>query len=88
MITIILAILVVFLFYLGNKWITKNAYHDPIEDTFYIHERLNGDSERTPDLDCGIYEDEHSPIQLDFDKSLKITTLQNELRKSENETKL
>jgi hypothetical protein len=74
MITIILAILVVFLFYRINRWITKNAYHDPIENTFYIHEILHGDP------------DEHDPQNLDFDKSLKIATLQNELRNiNENE---
>ena len=76
MITIILAILVVFLFYLGNKWITKNAYHDPVEDTFYIHEHLHGDPETEVD--------DHSPENLDLDKSLKLTKLQNELRKTDN----
>jgi hypothetical protein len=68
MITIILAILVVFLFYRINRWITKNAYHDPIENTFYIHEHLHGDP------------DEHSPENLDFDKSLKSAKLQKDLR--------
>jgi cell division protein FtsX len=68
MITIILAILIVFLFYLGNRWITKNAYHDPIENTFYIHERLHGDP------------DEHDPQNLDLDNSLKMAKLQKDLR--------
>ena len=73
--TIILAILVVFLFYLGNKWITKNCYHDPPNNTFYIHERLHGD----PEID------EHSPENLDFDKSLKSVILRNKLKKIESE---
>jgi hypothetical protein len=77
MITIILAVLVVFLFYLGNKWITKNCYTDPPNQTFFIHERLHGDPEKEVD--------EHSPEHIDLDKSLKIINLRNKLKKIESE---
>jgi hypothetical protein len=72
---IILAILVVFAFYLINKWLTKNCYTNPIEDTFFIHERLHGDPEKEVD--------EHDPSNLDLDKSLKMSKLQSQLRETE-----
>jgi hypothetical protein len=64
MANIILGILIIAVFWGINRWLKKNTYHDPKENTaFYYHDISHG----TPDL--GIYEDEHSPSQLDFDKS-------------------
>jgi hypothetical protein len=80
MANIILGILIIAVFWGISRWLKKNTYHDPKENTaFYYHDISHG----TPDL--GIYEDEHSPSQLDFDKSLKSAILRTKLKKIESE---
>jgi hypothetical protein len=74
--SIVLGIVVIVAFFLISRWLKKNVYHDPENGThFDYHEKLHGDPEKEVD--------EHSPQQLDLDKTLKIVKLRKKLKKIE-----